>query len=341
MISLVDTIKPYKTISIIGMAKNVGKTTTLNALLDQLADDQLAITSIGRDGESTDLVTNTKKPAIYVKSGTLIATARHCLQQSDFTKQILEMTGVMTPLGEVVIVRALSDGYVDLAGPSSHEAMKKIVRLLLNYGVDHVLIDGAVSRKGIADYFVSDATILATGAAYSSDLEQVVADTKHLVDLLQLPILDDELKNQFKAFHGAVSVMDFNGDVHILPVKTTLDVSEIIDFIDDTSRYVIMKGALTEKVVEKFISLRHKFNQLTIVVENGTKCFFNKITYDRLKKSQIQLVVIEPTQILGVSYNPTSPYGYDFNPSLFEQKLKQAISLPIFNVMRDQDAHIF
>lgn len=36
----------------------------------------LGLTSIGRDGESTDVVTGTEKPGIFVREGTLIATAR-------------------------------------------------------------------------------------------------------------------------------------------------------------------------------------------------------------------------------------------------------------------------
>ena len=38
----------------------------------------LGLTSIGRDGESTDVVTGTEKPGIFVREGTLIATARIC-----------------------------------------------------------------------------------------------------------------------------------------------------------------------------------------------------------------------------------------------------------------------
>ena len=56
----------YKTISIVGMAKNVGKTTALNYLIEEAEDEsiRLGITSTGRDGETTDLVTNTDKPRV-------------------------------------------------------------------------------------------------------------------------------------------------------------------------------------------------------------------------------------------------------------------------------------
>ena len=49
----------YKTISIVGMSKNSGKTVALNHLIGKLIDEGLpiGITSIGRDGESLDIVT--------------------------------------------------------------------------------------------------------------------------------------------------------------------------------------------------------------------------------------------------------------------------------------------
>ena len=42
-------------------------------------DESIALTSIGRDGERSDLVTNTKKPEIFVYDGTIIATAEKLL----------------------------------------------------------------------------------------------------------------------------------------------------------------------------------------------------------------------------------------------------------------------
>ena len=73
---LVQQIQQVKSMSIVGMCKNAGKTTMLNWLLTGgHLRGTLGLTSIGRDGESTDVVTGTEKPGIFVKEGTLIATA--------------------------------------------------------------------------------------------------------------------------------------------------------------------------------------------------------------------------------------------------------------------------
>ena len=59
--SLIDNILRCRTLSITGMAKNTGKTVTLNYLLEQLKvlHKVAAVTSIGSDGEKTDQVTQT------------------------------------------------------------------------------------------------------------------------------------------------------------------------------------------------------------------------------------------------------------------------------------------
>lgn len=62
---LKEYIQSVRSLSIIGMCKNAGKTTVLNKLIAELNESRvrLGLTSIGRDGESTDLVTRTAKPA--------------------------------------------------------------------------------------------------------------------------------------------------------------------------------------------------------------------------------------------------------------------------------------
>ena len=94
-----ELIAPYTSVSIIGMCKNAGKTTVLNELIRELsaAGCVLGLTSIGRDGESKDLVTGTHKPGIYVREGTLVATASDLiLHHCDVTREVLTNTDALT-----------------------------------------------------------------------------------------------------------------------------------------------------------------------------------------------------------------------------------------------------
>ena len=61
-----------KTLSIVGMCKNAGKTTVLNRLLSLKANGEVwGLTSIGRDGESTDVVTGMMTPERRSPTGIL------------------------------------------------------------------------------------------------------------------------------------------------------------------------------------------------------------------------------------------------------------------------------
>lgn len=62
-------------------------------------------------------------------------------------------------MNKIVIFRALSDGYVELVGPSLNSQIKYIINLLSNYGSDLSIIDGALSRKTLGSPSITEATI--------------------------------------------------------------------------------------------------------------------------------------------------------------------------------------
>ena len=169
---LFDLVAPHTTVCLAGMCKNAGKTTALNALIRgaRARGVVLALTSIGRDGEREDLVTGTCKPPIYVTGGTLFATARGLLPKCDVTGEMLDMTGIHTPLGEVAILRALSDGFVELAGPSMTDQIVALTERLKRFGAQKVLIDGALFRRSLCAPEAAEGVILSTGASYGPDM---------------------------------------------------------------------------------------------------------------------------------------------------------------------------
>ena len=110
------------------------------------------------------MVTGTEKPGIFVREGTLIATAKDMLRLGDVTKEILMTTGIPTPLGEVVIMRARSAGYVQLAGPSITTQLRSVSESFFALGAEKSVIDGALGRKSLGARAVAEGVILCTGA---------------------------------------------------------------------------------------------------------------------------------------------------------------------------------
>ena len=186
MTNFLNEINKCKIISIIGLAKNVSKTTTLNYIIKNLEGYKLGLTSIGRDGEKYDVITQLPKPRIFIKIGTIVATARQSYEASEVKMEILKKTEFNTPLGEILILKALSDGLIELAGPSINKYLQEICLDLKNLGCDLILIDGAFDRRSYATPIISDATILSTGASVSEDMQNVINLTVHTIELLNL-----------------------------------------------------------------------------------------------------------------------------------------------------------
>ena len=201
-----DLLQPYKSIAILGLAKNTGKTTVLNHILRMFCDETLAITSIGRDGEMIDLVTGTPKPRVFVQAGTFFASAEGLLQNCKITKEIVKVTDFSTPLGRVVIVQARSSGFVEIAGPSIIERVCE-----LEMPGERFIIDGAVGR--LSHLAAAEAVVLCTGAAIDARMEAVVRRTQQVVKILCLKTPAEG--EDFVFIDGALTDANFSGIVAV------------------------------------------------------------------------------------------------------------------------------
>jgi hypothetical protein len=337
-VDILDRIKNYRTISIIGMDKNVGKTTALNYILEKTRGKlTLGLTSIGRDGEDKDRVTLTEKPKIYIESGTYIATSKQCLFNGDITKEIIETTEINTPMGEVVIVKALSDGFVELGGPSINVYMKQICERLKAHGCEKIIVDGALSRKTLASPSVSEACVLSTGASLNRSMNKVVEKTAHAALLLTLEAEEDEniidiIDKGLSASRVGIVYKDLR--IKDLKAATSLESAKIIvENLNDDVSHVLIRGVVTDRLLEDIIKSTDKYKGITFLVEDGTKLFINKDTLYRFKKLGGEIKAIESINLVCVTCNPKSPYGYEFDKDVFLESLREKINLPVFDLI--------
>jgi hypothetical protein len=189
-------LQDLESLAIIGLSKNAGKTTCLNHIIAAWQESgqtrPLALTSIGRDGESEDILSGNAKPRIYVPEGTLIASAEGALLRSDALLEILELSNIRTALGEVIVCRALSDGYVELAGPSVTDEIATIGDLMRQHEPECLfIIDGALFRRSQAGCGMSEAVILCVSAETSANPVTLAERSSFALSLLQTPSLTE------------------------------------------------------------------------------------------------------------------------------------------------------
>jgi hypothetical protein len=335
-----EKIEHQSVVSIIGLAKNVSKTTTLNYLISNLKDITLGLTSIGRDGEKYDIITDLPKPRILIKEGTIIATARKSFEETEIQMEILKTTEINTPLGEILILRALDTGLVELAGPSINKNLQIICSELRELGCDLILIDGAFDRRSYATPLISDATILSTGASVSKNMQKVINLTAHTIKLFSLDIEKDFVilkiaEDIFKS--SKVGIINNDNTIKLLEISTSLDsASDIIEYLDNNTKYLVINGAITDKLLKDMMKLTTKFKDIVILVDDATKLFLSELVLTEFQKKGGILKVINPINIIAVTINPTSPYGYEFNKDDFLKLLRERTSTPIY----DLGAHV-
>ncbi|MBV1757253.1 MAG: hypothetical protein KMY55_05340 [Dethiosulfatibacter sp.] len=302
----------YNSVSIIGLAKNAGKTVTLNYLIEQAYDSNivLGLTSTGRDGERLDLVTETDKPAIFVGEDTIIATAISMLEIGDAGLEILETTEFTSPLGNIVLCRVKEEGNVQLAGPSNASDTRLVKEKMLGYGADLVVIDGAIDRKAVASPRITDACIIATGAVLSRDIKKVVSQTAYYASVFMLPGTKDLELIRLKDQLNRTCIIDDEYHLAYPKIKTSLGQGRTLtSMVDEKTRYIYLSGAVTTSMLKDLIFGKSNF---IILIDDGTQVFSDYYSYNSLKKKGLRLEVLNPIRVEAITVNPTAPLGYSF-----------------------------
>ncbi|MBQ1490203.1 MAG: hypothetical protein IIZ43_04070 [Eubacterium sp.] len=332
-----DLSTKYKTLSIVGMSKNAGKTTALNYFIEEADDEciRLGITSTGRDGETSDLVTGTEKPRVYLYEDTIVSVPHQLYEMADAGLEILEMTRMGTAIGELMLCRVADSGYVQIAGPVATADTKKLCGKMLDMGAELIMIDGAIDRKSIASPETSDAIILSTGAVLSRRMDKVVEETGHIVNLYSLPELPEENIRELLVSDGAedhVVIIDKHDHARRLDLTTGLGASKYIDdAISEDDRYVYIPGAFTNSVIAD-IQLP-KLRQVRFILKDPTRIFIDSVRWRQLCKRGFTVNVLKNIEIAAVTVNPYSPSGYSFEHKALRDAMQEAIpDIPVIDV---------
>lgn len=334
-------VEHYTSLSLAGMCKNAGKTTVLNRLLQELGQKEvrLALTSIGRDGETTDMVTGTGKPRIYIREGTIFATAAGLLHNCDTTSEILSTTGIHTPLGEVVLLRARSDGFIDLAGPSMNQQLVELSHAFRKYGPEMMLIDGAISRKSLCSRRVAEAVILSTGASYHKDMETVVRDTAYICSLLKLKRKANDsvcgVIRQWRCTKEAAQkllLLDWEGNSRVAPPGQKL-VDALREKENEGYPIVFIEGAVMDAGIKPLLMSNISLEGRFFMTEDSSKILLSRDVYEKLEKKGAELTVLHEIALLAVTVNPFSAYGNHFDKARFRERMLESVDLPVIDVM--------
>lgn len=332
----------YKSCSIVGLEKNTGKTECFNYVMQRLPLDKIrvAVSSIGIDGETTDQVTKTAKPEIFLREGVYFGTSEKHYLTKLLTSELLEISDENTSLGNIVIGKALTPGKLLLSGPSSTNGLRRWMNEMQKYDIDLTIIDGALSRLSLASPAVSESMILATGAAYSANINTLVQKTAFVVQMINLELTSQENYNTFIDINNGVWAIDSDNDADNdiekrlvdLKVASSLSININTDGLKKC-KTLYVSGALTDNFVNH-IRQNKIFNETEIVVRDFTKIFLTPMTYNTFVNGKRKITVLQKSKLIAVCVNPTSPNGIVLDSEKLCKTLSETISLPVYDLKK-------
>lgn len=306
-----DRIDHYPTLSFVGLERACGKTTVLKAFLETCRDRIYGVTSIGTDHLSLQIPAG-DRGLVYVHKGTLIATARQALAYCDTTKEILLTTGIPSPLGEIILFKALSDGFVFLAGPSRITDVLWVKKAMIDAGAGHIFIDGAVDRKSAAMPALADGVILAS-KLFSADYDNPDHKIIHQLNLLNVPGLENQdllaLCIKFSRECETFFLVDENNQVYFPEKGASIDqLVPLIHQITANLQAIYLPGAVTNPALRKLLTgdraNRKKMSGAMLIAEDATKLFLDSQQLQKLNRLSISLRVLYSLNLLGLGVNP-------------------------------------
>ncbi|MBM4403181.1 MAG: hypothetical protein FJ042_02155 [Candidatus Cloacimonetes bacterium] len=180
-------IEREQIIAIVGICKNAGKTSVLNAILREYHAIGWAVLSTGRDGEERDTVFGIRKPRVVVKAGTMMCLDTQELDRHGAGIRIFAKLPWKSGTRQLWLAEAILPLETEIIGPPEVSQQAECARLMLDLGAEKVLIDGSIDRKSIALSPMVDALILVAGASYGN-LKQLMAELERVELLTRIPV---------------------------------------------------------------------------------------------------------------------------------------------------------
>jgi hypothetical protein len=300
----------------------------------------IAVTSIGLDGEEFDQIYGTPKPQITIYEGMFFVTVEKFFAQKTFSAEILNINGLETTLGKIVTARAISTGKVILSGAADTHTLRKIIAQNAAFGADITIVDGATSRLSLASPTVTDAMILATGAAVSANIEQLTRKTAFVVSLVSLPAVDENLQNLLSKIEKGLWCLDKNGELYDLQISSSFLLKNAFNeqkkSVLQQSKMLFCSGAVSDNLL-KFLILQNSVKDFLLIVKDFTKLFITPETYNFFTKKGGQIKVLHRTKLIAVTVNPTSPEGFVLNSEKLQDELRKKIDVAVFDVRKIEE----
>ena len=332
----IDKILNYKSLSIVGMDKNTGKTECLNYIINQLKrrNINIFITSIGIDGESIDQVTNTQKPEIEIFKDSFFVTSELHYKQRNLLSEIIDVSKERTSLGRLVTAKALENGKILLSGPSNTSLLENYINKSKQYDAAICIVDGALSRLSSASPLISESLILTTGAAVSANINTLVSKTAFTYNLINLPEYKSSHNKQLTDLKTGLYAIDPSNEIHDLEIPSVFLLNQYKERVFTHGNLIYASGAISDQMLN-FLSSQKNCSDIELIVKDFTRFFVTKEVYNNYIKRGGKISVLHKANLIAICINPTSPQGATMDSLLLKDLLMSELNIPIYDIRQE------
>lgn len=329
----VNDILNHRSLSIVGLEKNTGKTVCLNYILRRLntLGVHVGVTSIGVDGEQVDSVFATAKPEITLYEGTHFITSEQHYLKRQVVSVVEAVDSRRTALGPLVTARVLVGGKVLLSGAATTGILKQQLVSLDATGCRLSIVDGALSRLSLASPTVTDAMVLATGAAVSANVKQLISKTRFVYSLINLEEIDPSLRDCLSNIESGLWAIDSDGEPHDLGIASVFLIDRAEKDILRFGKTLFASGAVSDRLL-KVLATKEK--GITLIARDFTKLFLTPEVYTDFVRRGHRLMVMQRSRLIAITLNPTSPQGFLLDSRSTCDALSDALQTPVYDVMK-------
>ena len=315
------------TVAFVGVAKNTGKTTTLNRLVEATVriGSRLGLVSVGIDGEASDALSGADKPSIYLPAGHWVASAGGALDRSTARFEYVDMLGFETPMGRACIARVIDAGEVCLAGMRHRRDLQAARRALFARGVDRVFVDGAYGRMAAADGRLADAVVLSTGAVLEASIGGIVEQTRRFAGRLGVPPVEGEADRRMMERSIADGrVLIRRGDEIVDPeIESALvELGDRAELLDEGVGAVAIPGVVSSGVVRMLINA--PADEGVLLVPAPSSIQVDSEMWAALADSPWRIQALHAVELAAISANPVAVQGWRVDSGELVDALRKA-----------------
>jgi hypothetical protein len=223
-------------------------------------------------------------------------------------------------MGEIVIVKTLEQGEMEIAGASRGRDQMHVIRQLRQCGAALVLLDGALGRSAHASPAIADSVVLATGAALGGGMMDVIRKTRDRLAILGIAQADEATRTLCaQVFQGGgVGLWNSRGEPLFQARVATLNAgATLLQHAGSDVATIALSGAVGRRVWQALITLATTHPGLAVVVADGAKLFVENTDLLAFHKLGARVQADQAIHIAGITLNPFSPMGGSFDAQDF------------------------